>query len=104
MFSVESDTEEHGCDRGENQKLEYGDLRDLRPQADDECGRATDNQETADDLAPADVALFHEGVEHFAERPAWCTRLWRWLWSWRRRRRRRLCSWGRLSNRRWRGD
>ena len=65
MFGVESDAEKHCGDCREDQKLEYGDLRDLRPQAHDEGGRATDDQQTADDLAPTNVALFHKGVEHF---------------------------------------
>ncbi len=46
-------------------KLQNRDLRDLCPQAHDERSRTTDDQQTADDLAPTNVALFHEGVEHF---------------------------------------
>src|SRR5215212_2143743 len=70
MFGVESDSEKNGGDRRKDQKLQYRDLRYLRPQAHDECSRAADDQKTADDLTPADVALFHERVEHFGERPA----------------------------------
>src|SRR5215213_6116329 len=70
MFAVESDPEKNGGDCREDQKLQYRYLRYLRPQAHDERSRATDDQETSDDLAPADVALLHEGVEHFRERAA----------------------------------
>src|SRR6185295_6406960 len=45
-----------------------GNLGDLRPQADDQRGRATDDEQAADDFTPTDIALFHEGVEHFGER------------------------------------
>src|SRR5687768_6665777 len=79
MLGVETDAEEDCSNRREDQKPEHRDLRDLGPEADDECGRTTDDQQTADDLAPADVALFHEGVEHFGKRSA---RRGRWFNSW----------------------
>src|ERR1051325_8899561 len=74
-MGAESDPKKNGSDGREDQKFQYGDLRDLRPQAHDERRRTTDDQETADNLAPADVALFHERVEHFRESAA--RRAWR---------------------------
>jgi hypothetical protein len=68
MLGVESNTEKHGCDRGEDQKLEHRNLRYLRPQAHDESSRATDDQKPTNDLTPTDVALLHERRQHFGER------------------------------------
>src|SRR5262249_59229347 len=85
MFGVESDAEENCRDRGEDQKLQHGNLRDLRPEANNERRRTADDQQATDDLAPTNVALFHERVEHFAERSAG----WTWRRRWRRRRYRR---------------
>ena len=65
MLGIESDTKQDRRDSREDQKLQDRNLGDLRPQTDDERSGATDDQETADDLAPTNVALFHEGVEHF---------------------------------------
>ena len=49
----------------EDEKFQNWNLRYLCPQTYDESSRTADDQQTTDDLAPTNVALFHEGVEHF---------------------------------------
>ena len=65
MLGVQTDSEKDRGNSREDEKFQNWNLRDLCPQTDDECSRAADDQQAADDLAPTNVALFHEGVEHF---------------------------------------
>src|SRR4026207_656901 len=81
VFRVKTNSKKNCRDRGEDQKLQHWNLRNLGPQTDHKGSRTTDDQQAADDLAPADVALFHEGVEDFAEGTAWRT-WWRRRWCW----------------------
>ena len=65
MLGVQANPEEDRGNSREDEKLQNRNLRDLCPQADYERSRTADDQQTADNLAPTNVALFHEGVEHF---------------------------------------
>src|SRR5262249_13643600 len=74
MFGVKANAEQRRGDGGEDQKLQHWNARDLCPQTDYQRCRATDNQNSADNLSPANVALLHERGEDFRERTAW--RFW----------------------------
>ena len=65
MLGVQANAEKDRSNSREDQEFQNRNLRNLCPQADDERSRTADDQQTADDLAPTNVALFHEGVEHF---------------------------------------
>src|SRR2546423_15499649 len=81
MRRVESDAEQSGRDRGEDHELNHRHARDLGPQANDQSRRTSDNQKAADDLAPANIALFHERGEHVGKWLAWDFRNWGWQLS-----------------------
>src|SRR5215211_2201216 len=65
MLGVQANSEKNRGNSGEDKKLQNRNLRYLCPQAHDEGSRATDDEQAADDFAPTNVALFHEGIEHF---------------------------------------
>src|SRR5512145_552523 len=59
MLAVETMPEERSGYADEYGEFQERPLRDLRPQADDECDRTSDDQQPTDQLAPPDAALFH---------------------------------------------
>jgi hypothetical protein len=46
----------------------------LGPQANYQSGRTTNDQKSANDFAPTNIALFHKGLEYFGKRAAWLPR------------------------------
>src|SRR5258705_5285777 len=75
VLRVETNAKQHGCDCRKDQKLQDGNTRYLSPQANHQGRGAPYDQQSADYFSPANVALFHESVEHLAERLSW--------WAWR---------------------
>ncbi len=69
MMGVEPDAENGRRNRDEDEELEIGDPFQGFPQADHQRDRRADQQQTADQLAPADIALFHEGRQHLGPGP-----------------------------------
>ena len=67
MLGVETDPEQRRGDRGEDQELHQRNAGNLRPETNYQRRRATNDQDAADDLAPAHIALLHERREHFRE-------------------------------------
>jgi hypothetical protein len=67
VFGVEAGGEDGGGDGGEEEKAEPGLGGDGIPEGEDEGDGAADDEEAADELAPADVALLHEVLEDFGE-------------------------------------
>src|SRR5262245_601894 len=67
MGAVKAEAEERRGYADEDGEFQERPRRDLRPEADDERDRTPDDQQPADQLAPPDAALFHEGFQHFGE-------------------------------------
>ncbi len=78
MMGIEGDAEEGRRDRYEDEEFEVGDLVEGLPQADHQRDRRTDEEQSADQFAPANIPLLHESRQHLAPGPR---RLGRWLRS-----------------------
>src|SRR5262245_42322924 len=74
MRAVKAQPEKRRGYADEDGELQERPRRNLRPQADDKRNRTPDNQQPADQFAPPDAALFHEGLQHFGERATRLTR------------------------------
>ena len=69
MVGVEPDAEDGRRNRDEDEELGIRDPLQGFPQADHQRDRRADEQQSTDQLAPANIALFHEGGQHLAPGP-----------------------------------
>ena len=68
MVGVESDPEDGRAGGHHDQEREVMNLLERIPKAQHQGDRRADDQQPAKDLSPADIAIFHKGVEHLGPR------------------------------------